>query len=262
MVSDLPKPRKPKAWLLWVGGGSVVAVAYVVYKRKSSASSTATATTTDTSTDSTIDPSTGIPYSEEDYGYSSGYSAAGADGTAVGSPYGYYSPTGQVTSTPSTNAAWAQAAESTLTTLGYDPIAVSAALGKYLLGAELSQDQYGIVQAALGQEGYPPVPVPSPVVAPPTGQANTNPAPNGSVVGKGQTVQNNISAVIRNYVSHNAPQEAQGASDVYNSFNPNSAMTTNHNNAQLIVNNYKNHGAPFAKQATGATAALAVIPSS
>lgn len=61
-----------------VGGG--VAAAYVVYryyKSKSAAGVTAPSGATDTS--QTVDPTTGVPYSEE-YGYGSSY------GTAVGNP--------------------------------------------------------------------------------------------------------------------------------------------------------------------------------
>ena len=143
-----PMKKNTRNWLLIGGGVAALAVVYYVMKSRSSASG--------------IDPATGIPYDQE-------YSAAGAGAGPVGatpSLYGYIDPTtgafisgagapGLVTA-PSTNASWAQQVEAYLQNLGYDPIGVAAAIGKYLTGQTLSQQQADIVRAALGFFGNPP----------------------------------------------------------------------------------------------------------
>lgn len=136
-------------------------VGYAWWKHRAGLDSTATDTTaTDTATVDTsgeIDPSTGVPYADEyGYGYSglglgSGYYTDPTTGVTIGSGYG---PTTLAPAT--TNSAWAQQVEATLSALGYDPITVSAAIGKYLLGAQVTSDQAAIIQAAIGQQGYPP----------------------------------------------------------------------------------------------------------
>jgi hypothetical protein len=176
-----PMKKSTRNWLI-VGilGGGVVVVYYVM-RARSSAATNATGTTTDPS----IDPSTGIPYAEEDSG------ALGAYGTSP-SLYGYTDPstgafisgvgagaTGVVTA-PSTNASWAQQVEAYLQNLGYNPTSVAAALGKYLTGQSLSADQAAIVAAAQGFYGNPPQ------GAPPILQTN----PSGNGTGGGLTGKN------------------------------------------------------------------------
>lgn len=140
--------RKGLIGVVVVGAGAGF---YIIKKRSSAAASTAT--TTDDTTDG----------SATDTGAYGDYSAA--SGTAVGVTPGL----ADSTVTP-TNASWATTAEGTLTNFGYDPATVALALGKYLLGNDLTTTQMEIVQAAIGQEGYPPVGVPAPHVTPPTGQ--------------------------------------------------------------------------------------------
>lgn len=74
IVASLQDPGKKK-WFI-IGGGTVAA--YLIYKfyksRSASASSAGTPVGGSTSTDAGIDPTTGIPYSEE-YGTSGGYGA-------------------------------------------------------------------------------------------------------------------------------------------------------------------------------------------
>jgi hypothetical protein len=60
-------------------------------------------------------------------------------------------------------------AEATLAQMGYNPITVGNALGKYLSGQGLTPDQESIVQAAIGFEGQPPQPVPPPHLVPEPG---------------------------------------------------------------------------------------------
>jgi hypothetical protein len=169
-MSKPPMKKSTRNWLI-VGilGGGVVVVYYVMRAR-----STAAATGTGTATDNSIDPATGIPYAEEDSGYS------GAYGTTP-SLYGYTDPstgafisgvgagaTGVVTA-PSTNASWAQQVESYLQNLGYNPTSVAAALGKYLTGQQVSADQAAIIAAAQGFYGNPPQGAPPILQAPPSG---------------------------------------------------------------------------------------------
>ena len=153
-----------------LGAGLLLVAGYVILKRRSiSASNTA-----DTSTESTDGTDTGSNdgiYS----GDNSGLYPYG-DSTAVGS--GYYDPysgqyigtgvgaPGPVVTQVSTNAAWAQASIAYLTQLGYNPVSVATALGRYLSGKVLTPDQEGIVQAARAAEGEPPQPVPPPHVDP------------------------------------------------------------------------------------------------
>lgn len=153
--------------------GGVVAAGLVIYeyrKQKTASATVASASTAAaTSTDPTIDPTTGIPYSDEDY------SAALASGSAVGSPYGGAANTVNISPVVGTNPGWVQAATAALVALGFDPSSVASALGAYINspGTGLTQDQLNIVQAAIGQEGSPPVAVAAPTLTTPAGQTST-----------------------------------------------------------------------------------------
>jgi hypothetical protein len=152
-----PMKKSTKTWLI-VGlvGAAGITIYFVMRARQNSASATS-------ATDPNIDPSTGIPYSQE-YG---GYGASGLGGTP--SLYGYYDPnTGQfitgvgstgsggVVTAPSSNAEWAQQVEAYLSNLGYNPMTVAAAIGRYLAGLPLTANARAIVEAALGFYGNPP----------------------------------------------------------------------------------------------------------
>jgi hypothetical protein len=156
--------KSTRNWLLIGGLGAAAIVIYMVMRARSNAATG----------DSTIDPATGIPYSQEQGGYG-GYGAQGV----TPSLYGYVDPTtgafisgagaGQSVLQPSTNASWAQQVEAYLGSIGYDPLAVGAALGKYLTGQQLTADQQAIVAAALGFYGQPPGGAPPIVGGTPTG---------------------------------------------------------------------------------------------
>ncbi|MGI0135327.1 MAG: hypothetical protein ACREBW_10270 [Candidatus Micrarchaeaceae archaeon] len=143
-----------KTTMLLVAGGGVALIALIYIYKKQSAANASTA-----ATNPGIDPATGIPYADEQGAYSSPY------GTTP-SLYGYTDPStgafitgtgaGSTVTQPSTNASWAQEVEAYMQNLGYDPTAVAAALGKYLVGGTLTADQQSIVQAALGFFGNPP----------------------------------------------------------------------------------------------------------
>lgn len=173
-----------------IGGGGLAVYALYRYKQNASASSSSSSTT---STANAIDPTTGMPYSEDNtvdpltgetyleeaqqYGsvsaaesaVSGGYGATGygssllADesGLAYGSSYSDGMDYGN-TDTASTvefpdNASWAQAAQAGLTGVGYTSTDVSGALGAYLARMPLSSTQVSIVQAAIAEYGPPPV---------------------------------------------------------------------------------------------------------
>src|SRR6516164_11250344 len=151
-----PMKKSTRNWLIigTVGAGGIV-IWYIMRAKKQQGQ-----------TDTNIDPATGIPYSQEYAGYG-GY---GVGGGGIPQQFGYYDPaTGAYISGtgagaqvigPGTNASWAQQVEAYLQTVGYDPTAVAAAIGKYLTGQTLTSDQAAIVAAAQGFYGNPPQFVP------------------------------------------------------------------------------------------------------
>lgn len=177
MVDAAPKKSLFKNKFFLVGGGvAAILVAYEYKKQKTASASTAASATT-VSTDPTIDPSTGIPYASEDY--------SAATGGAIGSPYGSAGGTVNISPVVGTNTSWSQTATQALVALGFDSTQVATALGTYLNnpGAGLSQDELNIVQAAIGQEGSPPTPVPAPTLTNPSGQSGGTTGGTPSVTG-------------------------------------------------------------------------------
>lgn len=147
---------------LVIGGGLAVLVGLYVYRKRQAAAATSSQTAGSGAPPSAAtDPATGYPYgTPEDtaalqaaatasYGGYAG-AAGGSSGSSLSTP---------PSSTPgfATNAAWAQAAEQFLSQTGGDPTAISAALGKYLTGQQVSDAQASIIQSAIAFEGYPPV---------------------------------------------------------------------------------------------------------
>jgi PASTA domain len=195
-AASKPKMNNKKKYTLFAVGG-IGGLGLVLWYRKHSASSSSSTDTsgTDTSTaDSGIDPSTGIPYADEYGGDTGAYGVTpGAEGTydpLTGQYIPGYGTTGQVT-TIATNAEWAQAAITTLTGEGYDPATVTTAIGLFLAGQALTQNQYDIVTAAIGVEGNPPSSVTPPHLAGGGGAGQTNPvspAPPHQPVGPGSGV--------------------------------------------------------------------------
>jgi len=98
-------------------------------------------------------------YGASAYGYTSalgyGYMPPGFGGGSYFPPYGYGPQPGPgYGGPPTTNGQWGQQAEADLGSSGTDSIA--AAIGKYLAGAEITQDQALIVQEAEALLGPPP----------------------------------------------------------------------------------------------------------
>lgn len=170
-------PRKKLDWKWWAIGGVGVVAAVYWYSKKTKAAATTAPISADTSaTDSSTSglDSTDL-YGSDSSGYYD-YSTGTYGGTApypspYGSPYGY--PPGSTTYVPTTNAQWAQQAETLLVQENFDATQVAIALGKYLTGQALTSDQLSIVQAAIALEGEPPQSVPPPHTTPSTGQTAT-----------------------------------------------------------------------------------------
>lgn len=158
-----PLPKKPplkkmqSKQLLWYGGAGLVGLGviwWIMRKRGAQAQ------------DPGLDPN---GYSAATGG-ASGYQQAGYYDPATGAFIGGIGASGNLGTifNPSTNASWAQQAEAYMQQLGYDPVALGSALGKYLTGQTLTDDQKSMVQAALGFFGAPPQTVPPVSTVPPT----------------------------------------------------------------------------------------------
>lgn len=157
LIDEIKSPGKNKPILI-VGGVIGAVVVYVAYKRSKLKSASTVVT----------DPS--LAANPDDSYYNDGdYSAA--SGGAVG-----VTPTSSFTPS-ATNATWTQGAATYLQSFGYDGTAVLSAIGKYLNGDALTQDEYDIVQAAIGAEGNPPTGAPTPHLATNTGQSTPPPTP-------------------------------------------------------------------------------------
>jgi hypothetical protein len=184
----------PKGWLYAVGGGSVLVLGYVYWKRKHPSASlspgTAAApagtadqfppdgTTGNPSDPYSTDPATGMTYGDEQL-YGGGSFFGGGGGGAGGGAGGGGSPGGGPPF--SSNAAWASYAEQQLGLIGIDPVALSAAIGVYLTGRPATADQVSLIDQAIAIAG--PVPVADPSGYPP----NIRQQPGG---GGGGTVPN------------------------------------------------------------------------
>jgi PASTA domain len=153
-LGNVPRGGLIAGVLVGVGGGL-----YLWYKHKENAASASTANTSPGATNAYgygyggygySNPAFNEPYIGGEYGY------GGLYGYGIGQGYGVG------TSEPSlvpvtTNAEWAQAAESYLVnTGGYASGTVAGALGAYISGATLSASQQSVVEAAIAFQGYPP----------------------------------------------------------------------------------------------------------
>ena len=153
-VPGLGSTKKTTAYA--IGGGFLLVIG-IVYYRKKQASSVQAASVAQAGTD-TIDPATGYPYgSPEDAAALSTQSSYYQDTSGgYGGGYGGSPSPSQGTGFVS-NAAWAQAYEEyAVNNIQSDSTIVAAALGKYLTGQPLSQDQLNIVEQATAFEGLPP----------------------------------------------------------------------------------------------------------
>ena len=123
------------------------------------------------SSDSATDPITGMTYLAEAQQYGSVAAAeasvsAYGQSTATGSgiPVNPASPPSSGTPNPpvgssvyTSDAAWSQAAQAGLTSIGYDGVTVGEALGAFLTGTPQTPEQIKIINAAIAEFGRPPV---------------------------------------------------------------------------------------------------------
>lgn len=163
MTEDVTIPgfgHTKKTTLYAVGVGAVLVIGVAYYRSKKSAAAAQAASVAQAGSNAT-DPATGYPYgSPEDAAalatQTSYYQATGGYGGDGGYYGGSPSPAGNTGFV--SNAAWAQAYEEyAVNNIQSDSTTVAAALGKYLTGQPLSQDQLNIVEQAIAFEGYPPV---------------------------------------------------------------------------------------------------------
>jgi len=164
-------------------GGGVVAglVGYAYYKRRKGSAASATASTDSTGIDpNAIDPSTGVPYGQEQ-GYGSDY----YQGT-ISNPY--VSQTGQTTGTGTAagqyanNEQWYQDAITQSTNyFGVSFLTASAGLGKYLTqnSGGLNPDEYMAVSEIVALIGPPPNGGPFRLIQAPPTQTQPPPPPGG-----------------------------------------------------------------------------------
>lgn len=96
------------------------------------------------------------PYSQYGYGYGLGDYFPEGGGYYPGYPYYGYGVQQTPVAAPSTNPAWVQAATTQLTNGGYSYASVVGALGRYIAGQSLNENQVSIVEAAIALEGDPP----------------------------------------------------------------------------------------------------------
>lgn len=144
--------------------GGVIVAGVVIYQYRKSKASVAAASVA--SADTSASDTTGA-----DYG------ATSADyGTDTAGLFSYTDPgTGAVISGtgstvipgPTRNSQWSQQAQQMLIQQGYNPTEVGAAIGHYIVGTQMTPNQWDIVQVAIALEGRPPEPVPAPNVAAP-----------------------------------------------------------------------------------------------
>jgi hypothetical protein len=149
-MPDIKNPLKGGNRVTWViGGVTLVGVGVYVWWRKKNAAAA-------------VPTSSGYGYGTyAGYGYGvSPIFGSGAGG--LGSPFGSYGYQPAPGPQPiTTNGQWAAAVETSLSVQGYNPLTISAALGKYLTGQTVTQDQADLISVALAFQGDPPVPSPT-----------------------------------------------------------------------------------------------------
>lgn len=162
MASTIKVPllgQQNKGTVVGVTIGGFAIAGYMIYRssKKKQAAAAAAAASSSQAASGYGYGSGALPggyYGYGEPGITYGYGASG--GFTPTGYYGYGTPIGGGGIPNATNAQWAQAAINQLSSEGYDPQAVSAALGAYELGQPVSPSQQTIIQAAIGIEGYPP----------------------------------------------------------------------------------------------------------
>ena len=151
-------------WVVWgvvIGGGGGLIYAYVKNKNKKNTATQTAGNVYGYGTNTGAYGAYGYgAYTYQPYGYGYGPFGLGAYGGEGQYGYGYYGggvPV-QVPQQATTNAEWSQAAVSALTAQGYSGTQVLTALGAYLTGNQVTQDEkQQVIDPAIAAEGYPPV---------------------------------------------------------------------------------------------------------
>jgi len=191
--------KQSKKTVTIVAIGTVGVVAFMWFKHKSAGSASASSA----STSASIDPSTGYPYgSAQDQAALAAQSGSSSDtidpatgavygsqadeqalaqesGSAGGIGYGSTAINGVTSFT--TNSEWAQQCESVVPPLINSTTAqsdVAAAIGRFLAGLPLTEEQAQIIQVCESEEGPPPVGqfsiIPEPATSPPSSGTPTD----------------------------------------------------------------------------------------
>lgn len=175
----LGKFKLSKNAVMMGGAVGVGILAYAYYTRRGSSTPTDSTGTGGSYVDPSIDPNTGMPYSDEFGGGGTSYSGLGiydpTTGAYLGNGYG-----SQIVTGVTTNAAWTQAAVAYLVSVGYEGVTVNSAIGKVLSGQAVTQDELNIFNAAVAAEGNPPNGFPAIHMAGSAPGGTTNPPPSGS----------------------------------------------------------------------------------
>jgi hypothetical protein len=184
-----PFKRLSKTQLyITVGGAGLIAAYFVIHHHSTSGSwnpwSSGTAGTGTAATGTSIDPITGLAYSDDNatdpltgQGYLaeaqqygsvaaaeasvSAYGTSTATGSGIGVNPASPASTGTVntvvgTSVYTSNAAWAQAATNGLVSVGYDGTQVATALGDYLTQTPVTPGQAQLINTAIAEYGPAP----------------------------------------------------------------------------------------------------------
>jgi hypothetical protein len=153
----------------WFLTGGVVVAVLVVWEYRKTRVLNASATSVTDSTATTDGTDSSVPDYSSDTAGLFGYTDPSTGTVITGG-------SAQTLLGPTTNAQWAQQVSAILTQGGYDQTTVQAALGHYLLGTQMSSQQWEIVQAGIALEGQPPQGAPAPHVAPTSSGPTTNTA--------------------------------------------------------------------------------------
>lgn len=156
---SLPGIGKTKKIYVYAGAGVVLVLAVMWYRNRNAATAApAVADQTDPAGNTgTIDPATGYVYgSPQD---EAALSASAGTGTSDLGGSGGGSTSDQVSNGPpfTSNAAWSQYSIATLEASGYDAATVTADLGAYLAGGQVTTTEQDTINAAIAVAGYPPV---------------------------------------------------------------------------------------------------------
>lgn len=183
-----------------IAGGILI---YAYWRRTKAKAADATTPTDAGSTPSAaIDPSTGLPYSQESGGSGVGYGQPNYGGYGGGSygnngsycPYGtdmygncLAAPTGaKAYGAYTNNSDWAAAAEDALTNTGITLATASTAITRVLGGLSVTSAQKAIFLQAIGLLGQPPQGYPTPIHVLDDGSGPPPPSGSGSLSAPGQ----------------------------------------------------------------------------